>query len=74
MNLLEKLERKWMMHETLHQLKDTLKRYGMNLTTPLSRIDKDYSSGHYSSTALSLIHYTSIAVMNIGIYAIRKLG
>ncbi len=57
MNLLEKLERKWMMHETLHQLKDTLKRYGMDLTTPLSRIDKDYSSGHYSSTALSLIHY-----------------
>ena len=57
MNLLEKLERKWMMHETLHQLKDTLKRYGMDLTTPLSRIDKDYSSGHYFSTALSLIHY-----------------
>lgn len=43
MNLLEKLERKWKMHETLHQLKDTLMRYGMDLTTPLSRIDKDYS-------------------------------
>lgn len=55
MNLLEKLERKWMMHETLHQLKDTLKRYGMDLTTPLSRIDKDYGSGHCSSDAL--VHY-----------------
>ena len=43
MNLLEKLERKWKMHETLHQLKETLMRYGMDITTPLSRIDKDYS-------------------------------
>lgn len=43
MILLEKLERKWKMHETLHQLKETLMRYGMDLTTPLSRIDKDYS-------------------------------
>ena len=43
MILLEKLERMWKTHETLHQLKDTLMRYGMDLTTPLSRIDKDYS-------------------------------
>ena len=43
MNLLEKLERMWKTYETLHQLKDTLMRYGMDLTTPLSRIDKDYS-------------------------------
>ncbi len=33
----------WKTYETLHQLKDTLMRYGMDLTTPLSRIDKDYS-------------------------------
>lgn len=43
MNLLEKLERRWKMRETLHQLKETLMRYGMDITTPLSRIDKDYS-------------------------------
>lgn len=43
MILLKELERKWKMHETLHQLKETLMRYGMDLTTPLSRIDKDYS-------------------------------
>ena len=47
MNLLEKLKRKWWTHETLHQLKDTLMRYGMDLTTPLSRIDKDYSRWEY---------------------------
>ena len=43
MILLKKLERMWKTYETLHQLKDTLMRYGMDLTTPLSRIDKDYS-------------------------------
>ena len=43
MILLEKLERKWKTYETLHQLKDTLMRYGMDLTTPLSRIDNDYA-------------------------------
>ena len=43
MILLEKLERKWKTYETLHQLKDTLMRYGMDLTTPLSRIDTDYA-------------------------------
>lgn len=43
MSLLEKLRRKWWTYETLRQLKETLKRYGMDLTTPLSRIDKDYS-------------------------------
>jgi len=42
MILLKKFERKWKTQETLHQLKDTLKRYGVDLTTPLSRIDKDY--------------------------------
>lgn len=55
MILLEKLRRKWWTYETLHQLKETLKRYGMDLTTPLSRIDKDYGSGHCSSDAL--VHY-----------------
>ena len=43
MILLKKFERMWKTHETLHQLKDTLMRYGMDLTTPLSRIDNDYS-------------------------------
>ena len=43
MILLKKFERMWKTHETLHQLKDTLMRYGMDLTTPLSRIDKDYA-------------------------------
>lgn len=43
MILLKKFERMWKTHETLHQLKDTLTRYGMDLTTPLSRIDNDYS-------------------------------
>lgn len=42
MILLKKFERKWKTQETLHQLKDTLMRYGVDLTTPLSRIDKDY--------------------------------
>lgn len=42
MILLKKFERKWKTQETLHQLKDTLIRYGVDLTTPLSRIDKDY--------------------------------
>lgn len=65
MNLLEKLERKWLMHETLHQLKDTLKRYGMDLTTPLSRIDKDYGSGHCSSTSLVYYKYSSNEYWNL---------
>ena len=55
MSLLEKLRRKWWTYETLRQLKETLKRYGMDLTTPLPRIDKDYGSGHCSSAAL--VHY-----------------
>ena len=36
MNLLEKLERKWKTYETLHQLKDTLMRYGIDLCSKRS--------------------------------------
>lgn len=59
MNLLEKLERRWKMHETLHQLKDTLMRYGMDLTTPLSRIDKDYVPGQWNTAGdgSALVNY-----------------
>ena len=49
MILLEKLKRKWKTYETLHQLKDTLMRYGMDLTTPLSRIDNDYVPGQWNA-------------------------
>lgn len=59
MILLEKLERKWKMHETLHQLKETLMRYGMDLTTPLSRIDKDYSRWNKCAFNITLTSFAS---------------
>lgn len=59
MNLLEKLERKWKTYEALHQLKETLMRYGMDLTTPLSRIDKDYVPGQWNTAGdgSALVNY-----------------
>lgn len=59
MILLEKLRRKWWTYETLHQLKETLKRYGMDLTTPLSRIDKDYSRWNKCAFNFTLTSFAS---------------